>query len=261
MAIILLHSSKTMRQPKGDTHAYQMPQLIKRSLELAHYLHTVSSKQLASSMNLSSGMAAKTRELLADWTEDSAKQQPAIDTFLGDIYSGLQTHTFSESDRKYANTHLYILSGLYGVLRALDSVYPYRLEMGYKLPDARYANLYKFWGDSIAKLIPADQPIVDLSSIEYSKVVLPYLASRTIVRPKFMTRDPKSGEAKFVTVHAKVARGAFARWMIVNRVEDLNKLTEFTDLNYKFDASLSTPDRPIFVCDEFGGIGLSVRLT
>lgn len=211
-------------------------------------------------MKLSPKKAAETRELIAAWSPESAVSRPAIDAFIGDIYSGMQVASLSSANRDYANEHLLILSGLYGGLRALDGVAPYRLEMGYRLPDARYRNLYAFWGDKIAQLLADDATyIVNLSAVEYTKAVLPYL-SQPVVTPKFLTISPKTGEPTFVTVHAKIARGAFARWMIVNRVDDVVRLREFSDLRYLYDDKLSTLEEPVFVCREFGGLGLSVRL-
>jgi cytoplasmic iron level regulating protein YaaA (DUF328/UPF0246 family) len=244
----------------ADSPLYQAPQLLSKAEELGAYLKTLSTAQIQSNMKISSAMAEKTRQLLEHWTAGSTQQLPAIDAFLGDIYSGLQVQTFDQSDRAYANDHLLILSGLYGGLRALDSIMPYRLEMGYRLPDEPYKNLYSFWSDSIAALIPSDNVILNLSAVEYTKAILPHL-SNPVISPKFLTRDPSSGEPKFVTVHAKIARGAFARWLIAGRIDTPEKLSSFSDLGYHFDPALSTPDIPVFICDEFKGIGLSVRLT
>jgi len=250
-----------MRSTTNESVAYQKPPLLTYAKELAAYTQSLSVEQIAKSMNLSGPMALKTQQLLNEWSTTPEKQLPAIDAFLGDIYSGLQTQTFSPDDRAYANMHLYILSGLYGVLRALDSIYPYRLEMGYRLPDEPYKNLYTFWGDAIAKTIPSDRVVVNLSAVEYTKAVLPYFPDAKVISPKFMTIDPKTGEPKFTVVHAKIARGAFARWLIQQRINSLEALQDFSDLGYEFDASLSTPEIPVFVCKEFKGIGLSVRLS
>jgi cytoplasmic iron level regulating protein YaaA (DUF328/UPF0246 family) len=211
-------------------------------------------------MQLSKTKAEQTHELLASWSTDPLFQRPAIDAFLGDIYSGLQVQTFDEADRTYANDHLLILSGLYGGLRALDFIQPYRLEMGYKFPSKKYANLYSYWSDKIAKLIPPSDTVINLSAVEYTRAVLPYI-DNLVVTPKFLTISPKTSEPVFVTVHAKVARGAFTRWIIQNRIESIDILNQFNDLNYIYDESLSTEMEPVFVCKEFGGIGLSVRLT
>lgn len=250
-----------MRGATPDAGTYQAPRLLGRSRTVASYLKTLGPSQLEKSMQLSAKKASETHGLISSWTDDPGQQRPAIDAFLGDIYSGLQTQSFSVADREYANDHLLILSGLYGGLRALDSVYPYRLEMGYKLPAEQYRNLYTFWGDEIAKLIPKENDIINLSAVEYTKAVLPYLPDAVVITPKFLTVSPKSGEPTFVTVHAKVARGAFARWLIKERVKSLDRLKEFSDLNYRYDAGRSSQTEPVFVCQEFGGIGLSVRLS
>lgn len=261
MLAILLHSSKTMRPAGSAPAAYQRPALLSQAETLAAYLRTLSPAQLQESMQLSPAMAEKTRQLITDWTTHATSQRPAIDAFLGDIYSGLQVQTFNEADRSYANEHLFILSGLYGILRALDSIHPYRLEMGYRLPDEPYRNLYKFWGDSLAKTLPVHAAIVNLSAVEYTKALLPYLPGSVVVTPKFLTQSPKTGQPVFVTVHAKIARGAFAHWLITHRISDLTQLQEFNQLGYVFDAESSTPEQPVFIAQEFKGIGLSVRLT
>jgi len=224
-------------------------------------------------MNISDDMAIKTLELVQKW-DTSNPTLPALDIFLGDIYSGLQAQTFSEQDRQYANKHLFILSGLYGVLRALDKVQPYRLEMGYKLPgnvhdpsQPNFISLYDFWGDNIARQLPKNQPIINLSAKEYTKAVFPHfknidgLKDVQIITPKFLTLSPKTNEPTFVTVHAKIARGAYARWLIQNRIEDINKLKEFNDLGYEYNEVLSKSEEPVFVAKEFKGLGLSIRLT
>lgn len=259
MLTILIHSSKTMR-PHGPKDApYQQPVLLDKASELGEYLKTLTVKQIEMSMKLSPTMSVKTKQLIDEWNADPTHKSPAIDTFLGDIYSGLQVRSFDEADRQYANDHLFILSGLYGVLRALDSIRVYRLEMAYKFPDKKLTSLYRFWGNVIANNLPANRPIINVSSVEYTKAVLPHLPGAQIIAPKFMTRDTRSGEPKFVTVHAKVARGAFAHWLIKNRVESVKNIRNFDELSYRYDTSLSTENEPVFVCDQFGGLGLSVR--
>ena len=261
MLAILLHSSKTMRAAEPASHPYQRPALLEKSETLATYLRELSASQLASAMQLSPVMAEKTRSLVESWSVDPANARPALDAFLGDIYSGLQVQTFSEDDRRYANDHLFILSGLYGILRALDSIHPYRLEMGYRLPDEPFRNLYTFWQTDLAAQLPPNADIVNLSAVEYTKALLPHLPHVNVVTPKFLTVSPKTGEPVFVTVHAKIARGAFARWLIQRRVDDLSHLHEFDQLGYSFDQSRSTPEQPVFVASEFKGLGLSVRLS
>lgn len=279
MITIVLHSSKTMRQPdefrrvNDFSAAHHTPLLHDEAILLATYLKKLTLEQLQQVMKISEVMAEKVHLQLQAWNE-SAPTLPAIDAFLGDIYSGLQVQQLSKEDRAYAHEHLYILSGLYGVLRALDEIQPYRLEMGYKLlgnshdiSQPNITSLYSFWGDRIARAFPNTSLIVNLSAVEYTKAVFSHFRSLeaykgvTIVSPKFLTVSPKSGAPQFVTVHAKIARGAYARWLIQQRVQTLDALRDFSELGYRYDASLSTPTEPVFVAEAFQGLGLSVRLS
>lgn len=255
---ILLHSSKTMRIP-ADTHIpLSHPALLSQAQELVDLWREAADSQIQSLMHVSDKKAEEVERLYSEWSDNVETQAPAIDAFVGDIYSGLQVQTWSFEDRAYAQDHLLILSGLYGGLRACDGVMPYRLEMGYKLPDGR--SMYQFWGDSIASLIPLHTDcILNLSAMEYTKAVLPYL-DIPVIAPKFLSINPKTGQLTFVAVHAKIARGAFARWVVQHRIEDTSKLIEFQELGYHYDETASTLNQPVFICEEFGGLGLSVRL-
>jgi len=248
-----------MRIPAEPRTPLGVPQRINEASQLVGRLRTLSMAELERMMQISPKKADEVQRMLAEWSDDASRQIPAIDAFVGDIYSGLQVQTWSEADRSYAHGHLLILSGMYGALRACDGILPYRLEMGYKLPDG--TSMYTFWGNKIATLLPVETDfIINLSAVEYTKAILPY-TSVPVVTPKFLTISPKIGEPTFVTVHAKIARGAFARWLIRCRVKTITQLPEFSDLGYVYEKSLSTPEQPVFVCKEFKGIGLSVRLT
>lgn len=237
----------------------QVPQLIDKAKRLGNYLKTLSTEELRKVMKISPAVANKTYEMLDEWNREQKKQSPAIDSFIGDIYSGLQAQSLSAADRKYANETLKIFSGLYGILRPNDGIYPYRLEMAYKLPEPEFSNLYKFWGKSIADCLPNSGPIINLSSDEYADTINKYIDPKRIISPKFFTKNPKTGEPTFVVVHTKIARGAFARWLIISRTKNTTDLTKFTDLNYHFDKKLSTSSVPVFICKEFGGKGLSIK--
>jgi cytoplasmic iron level regulating protein YaaA (DUF328/UPF0246 family) len=250
-----------MRPKAQNAEPLPRPQLLEKAVELDAYLKTFSPKLLAQVMGISSALASKTHALIADWTAESQHQRAAIDSFLGDIYSGIQINEWSDDDREYANMHLRILSGLYGTLKPLDGICPYRLEMGYRLPKPPFANLYSYWGNSIAASLPATGPIINLAAVEYSKTITPFVDPARIITPVFRTLSPKTGKPEFVTVHAKIARGAFARWLITNRVENVEALPGFGSIGYRFDPKLSTPESPVFVARTFGGIGLSMRLT
>ena len=260
--IILIHTSKTMRPAVDEGNDFlSQPVLLDKAKELANYLKTLSVQDIEKTMKVSPALAATTKELIAGWTDTPTSQRAAIDSFLGDIYSGLQVADLSEADRSYANEHVRILSGLYGILKPLDGIYPYRFEMGYKVPDTHYANLYSYWDQTIIDTLPKNELIVDLSAVEYGKTVTKYVEPAYIVTPRFLTISPKTGVPLFVVVHAKIARGAFAGWMIRNKIEDVDQLKEFAEIGYQYNASLSTPEIPVYVCREFKGIGLSVRLT
>jgi cytoplasmic iron level regulating protein YaaA (DUF328/UPF0246 family) len=258
--IILLHSSKTMRSSPDESVRLRPPRLLEKAERLDTYLKTLSPAQLEKVMGISTALAKKTHALIAAWTTEPKRQSLAIDSFLGDIYSGLQAPSFSTDDRDYADQTLYILSGLYGIIRPYDGICPYRLEMGYQLPDPAFASLYKYWGDSIASCLPKKGLIVNLAAEEYAKTITPFVDASRLIVPKFLTVSPQSGEPAFVVVHAKIARGAFARWLITSRIDDAQALSEFHDLGYRFDQKLSTAGSPVFVCQVFGGKGLSIRL-
>jgi len=260
--IVLIHTSKTMRPPVTDaTGTVSTPLFIDKAAQLADYLKSLSVGDVEKVMHVSSKLATTTSELLQAWTTDTTALRPAIDSYLGDIYSGLQVSRWTDDDRQYSQQHLRILSGLYGILRPLDGIYPYRFEMGYKTPGFVAPNPYVFWGSSIVDSLPKDEMIVDLTAVEYGKTVTKYIAADRVITPRFLTISPKTGEPVFVVVHAKIARGAFASWMIRHKITEPTQIRTFDEIGYVYDESLSTPSVPVFVCQEFGGLGLSVRLT
>lgn len=255
---ILLHSSKTMKPTQPDGLKLSIPKHINSAQELAKYLKTLNIDQIKDSMKVSEKLAVEIKRIINDWT--TVGTGAAMFSFRGDIYSGLQAENFNKQDIEYANKHLLILSGLYGVLRPLDAVSAYRLEMGYKLPDEKYNNIYKFWGDKLSSELKHDELVVNLTSVEYGKVILPSLNKSLIINPIFYTYNSKTKKNANVAVHSKVARGAMAHWLIKNRIEDAKKIKDFSNLGYKYDKNLSQPNSPVFVCKEFGGKGLSTRL-
>lgn len=258
--IILLHSSKSMKAAPAGTNQYQAPLLLEQAKKIDTYLKTLTPAALQKAMKISGPLAKKTHVLIENWDSKPKNQTPAIDAFRGDIYSGLQAHTLSQKEREYANKTLYILSGFYGILHALDSIYPYRLEMAYKFSKKPFINMYDYWGDAIASCLPKNGPIINLAADEYSKTVIPYVENSRLISPKFMTLEPKSGKPKFVVVHAKIARGAFANWLIKSRHSNPSNLKMFKEIGYHYSSQLSTKEVPVFTCKEFKGKGLSVKL-
>jgi cytoplasmic iron level regulating protein YaaA (DUF328/UPF0246 family) len=133
--------------------------------------------------------------------------------------------------------------------------------MGYRLPDAAYRNLYDYWSNTIAGCIPPTGLVVNLAAVEYTKAVLPHIDAGRVITPRFLTVDTKTGDPTFVVVHTKIARGAFARWLITTRTTDPAAFSKFADIGYQYSAKDSTPAEPVFICREFAGKGLSMRLT
>jgi hypothetical protein len=244
--IVLINSSKTMRsQPGGEGR--QLPALLDKAVELDRVLKSKSVAELKSLMHLSAKLAESTHALIAGWHTDPERQTQAIDAFRGDIFRGLNADKLSADDRVYANEVLRVLSGLYGILRPFDRIHPYRLELYYALAGEGFANLYQFWGDAVAKTLPADGLIVDAASDEYARLVRPFIDPARIVEPQFLTQDGPDAEPTFVVVHAKVARGAFARWLITTRITDPADFHAFADLDYRYNKAASTLDRPVFI--------------
>ena len=253
---ILIHSSKSMKVSVAEQATSTTPIFIDEAISLHRQLEVLSEDEIVAMMHVSSGLAKRIKQQIKDWT-NLPTSSAAIDMFSGDIYSGLRAASLSHADRMYAQEHLVILSGLYGALRPLDAVAPYRLEMAYKLNQKR---LHDFWGDKIAHHLPPTGLIINVSSREYTRVITPYVSADRIITPQFLTVNQTTGIPSLTTVHAKIARGAFARWMITSQTSSRDSLSRFDDLNYRYDPVRSTELVPVYVCETFGGIGLSVRL-
>jgi uncharacterized protein len=244
--IILLNSSKTMVSApvKG---VRQRPVLLEDAVRLDAQLKALDVPELRKLMHISDKLAGETRGVIQAWSDRAGKQTPAIDAFQGDIYRGLIAATLSNADRAYANEHVRILSGLYGIVRPFDLIMPYRLELMYSLSGNGFKNLYEFWGDRVAATLPKRGPVFDLASEEYSKLIRPFIDERRVIEPEFLTRATADTEPTFVAVHAKVARGAMARWMTINRIQAEIDLRAFPHMGYQYDAERSTATEPVFV--------------
>jgi cytoplasmic iron level regulating protein YaaA (DUF328/UPF0246 family) len=235
------------------------PRFQEQAAGIHWYINSLSVQQLQKSMHISEKLAADVQQTFKLW-RDKDSHSAAVETFRGDIFSGLRALDFSDKQRQFAQKNLYMLSGMYGLLRPYDAVYPYRLEAGYRFPDEPYVSIYKFWGNQIAQQLPTKGPIVNVTSAEYDALVLPYIDKSRVITPKFLTVLPGKSEPKFVAVHAKIARGAYARWLIQRQREDADDLQDFNDLGYAYDVQQSTDAQPVYICRDFKGIGLSQRL-
>jgi len=180
----------------------------------------------------------------------SNSAKPAGLAFDGDVYWGLDAKTLDDDTLAYAQDHLRILSGLYGLLRPMDAIQPYRLEMGTKLENPRGANLYKFWGTKIADQLNADltghddTAIVNLASNEYFKAVDKKALGRDVISAKFL--NVKDGQARALMYYAKHARGSMARWIMDNRVDRVDGLKDFNADGYKLDPAASSENELVF---------------
>ncbi|CUH38811.1 hypothetical protein JSE7799_01528 [Jannaschia seosinensis] len=204
---------------------------------------------LQSLMSISEKLARLNRDRFRDF--DIAQSKPAIFAFAGDTYTGLDATTLSADALRQAQGHLRILSGLYGLLRPLDAIRPYRLEMGARLPTRRGRDLYAFWGDALAEALNADaaaagtETLVNCASREYFAAAdRPSLRLR-VVTPTFLEDRP--GGPKIVSFQAKRARGAMARFLLENRLSDPDDLRGFEAGGYRWQADRSTPDAPVFL--------------
>jgi cytoplasmic iron level regulating protein YaaA (DUF328/UPF0246 family) len=256
---ILLHSSKTMKAEQSRVHSLTTPEYMRQAVYINNALQSLAVSELENLMHITSTLAARVKQNAEEWS-DSAEGTAAALTFRGDIYSGLSASLWNRQDADFAQKHLLILSGLYGLLRPFDKIKPYRLEMGYKLMLPNDLTLEKFWKAELSGALDPDDTYINLTAYEYFKVIERQLGESRVISPKFLTISQKTGQPTFVTVHAKIARGSFANWLIKNKIDDPAKITGFDQLNYRYDVGLSTPTEPVFVCDEFGGLGLSVRL-
>jgi len=227
-------------------------QLLAQAQVLIERCKGLSPSDIASLMKLSDKLAGLNAARFGQWqtpfTLDNAKQ--AIFSFKGDVYVGLDAETLSDEDLVFAQNHLRILSGLYGLLRPLDLMQAYRLEMGTKLDNDRGKNLYEFWGDLITDCLNKtlkdnnSEILVNLASTEYFKAVKAKNINAQIITPVF--KDYKNGQYKIISFYAKKARGLMVRYMIDKRVENPEQLTAFDYAGYAYDESQSSNTTMVF---------------
>ncbi|PIE20825.1 MAG: peroxide stress protein YaaA [Arachnia propionica] len=237
------------------TAQHSEPRLLEHTNELVSLLQRLSLDQIATLMHISPKLAALNVQRYQDYDDEPGPDaaRAAVLAFNGDVYQGLTATSFTEDDFVAAQASLRILSGLYGLLRPLDRIQPYRLEMGTKLATPRGRNLYEWWGSLITDLLrddvtasPGEDALINLASQEYSKAVDTEALGLPVVAPRFEDRD-RNGRPRVVALHAKRARGAMAAWLIKNRVRSVRELSQFDGLGYRHDAERSTIERPIFV--------------
>lgn len=235
-----------------QTQKFSMPDFIEDSKILVKELRTLNPKDIVRLMKVNDEIANLNFERNLLWKTpfsiDNSKQ--SLLTFKGQVYVGLDAKTLSEDDLLFAQNHLRILSGLYGILRPLDLMQAYRLEMGIPLKNPKGKNLYEFWGTKITDLINKElsnhkhKVLINLASNEYYKVVKSKLIKADIITPVF--KEDKGNEYKVVTVYAKTARGLMSRFIIQNRIEDPEEIKAFDLGGYLFNHDLSTEKEWVF---------------
>ena len=251
--LFLLSPAKSLDYdtPSTVTHP-TTPQFVARSAELIELLRPKTAAQIARLMDLSTPLAELNVARYQAWRPrfTAKNSKPALLAFNGDVYDGLQANTLNEADLAWAQQHVAILSGLYGVLRPLDRMQAYRLEMGTALRNPGGKDLYAFWGNTItdnlnARLARDAAPVVvNLASQEYFKSVRRKALKARVVECVF--EDWKSGQYKVISFFAKRARGLMARFAVKERLVQPDGLDKFNADGYSFDASASEPDRRVF---------------
>ena len=254
--LYLLSPAKTLDYetpvPAAVARRASEPLFMAQAATLISVLKKKTPAQVARLMDLSNKLAAVNVARYAAWQREATtlNSKPAILAFNGDVYEGLQAPTLKTADLAWAQEHLVLLSGLYGALRPLDRLQPYRLEMGTALRTSRGRTLYAFWGDIVADYLNQRQAqdkapvIVNLASIEYSKVALRKALAARVIECSF--EDWNGGRYKVVSFFAKRARGLMARWAVQQRVNTPRKLQGFSAEGYAWAEAVSGPDRLVF---------------
>lgn len=251
--VTIISPAKTLDFNTHLNHEYYtIPENLQKSEQLISVLKKKSPKKLSELMNISPKLGQLNYERFQEWklpfNEQNAKQ--AIAVFKGDVYVGLDINQFKQDDLMFAQDHLRVLSGLHGLLRPLDLIQPYRLEMGTKLKFRRKNNLYEFWGDIITESVQCvldgqeDDVLINLASDEYFKSINKKKLKAQIVTPIF--KDFKNGEYKFLSFFGKKARGMMTRYILLNRINKVDDLKLFEEDGYFYNENLSTPDEFVF---------------
>jgi cytoplasmic iron level regulating protein YaaA (DUF328/UPF0246 family) len=243
MLIVLSPAKSLDLDTPPTTDQCTTPQFIDRAAELIRVLQDYSPAQVGELMSISDQLAVLNVTRYAGWHPHHGEARQAVMSFDGDVYTGLDARSLDAPALAYLQRHLRILSGLYGVLRPLDQMHPYRLEMGTKLQNPRGKDLYAFWGDTVtgalneALAANGARAVVNLASEEYFRSVKPKLLDAPVITPVF--EDWKNGKYKIISFFAKRARGMMARYAAERGVLDPEQLKEFDVDGYAFDASAS----------------------
>ena len=253
--LILVSPAKTLDyESELDVKDFSVAPLLSDSELLIKELQQKNPDDLSSLMGLSEKLSLLNFDRNMNWrrpTKPSDSARQAIFAFKGDVYQGLDASSLSKSEIKYANKNLCILSGLYGLLKPLDLMYPYRLEMGTKMKNKRGNNLYEFWGSKVTELVNdlamdnRSKAIVNLASVEYFSVLKTDQINLPIINPVF--KDYKNGQYKIVSFFAKKARGLMSRFIIQNKIKKSEDLMDFNIDGYRYSKKESKENSPVFL--------------
>lgn len=251
MKIIISPAKSLDFESKATTNTFTQPTFLEQSEKLNKKLRTISRKKLGELMSISPALASLNYDRNQNWqppfTLENAKQ--AVFAFTGEVYRGLDVTTLSEDKLPLLQDRLRILSGLYGLLKPLDLIQPYRLEMGTRLKVGRRDNLYKFWDDTLAKALndemADDDLFINLASSEYFKAVPTKALKVPMITPVF--KDLKNGQYKTIMTFAKKARGLMVRYIVDNNVNTLEELKGFNTEGYGFSEAMSTETELVFI--------------
>jgi len=225
-----------------------MPEFLEQSEKLVKLARKLSVSEIQKLMGVSEKIAVLNAERFKSWKRSFSPEnsRPAIMAFKGDVYEGIEAWTLGGKDQQWFQKHLLILSGLYGLLRPLDLMQPYRLEMGLPFSNGTGKNLYSFWGEELTDKVEEREKklILNLASNEYFKAIKPKKLSARIVTPQF--KDWKNGQYKMISFFAKKARGMMVRYVVDNRIEKAEDILGFDREGYSFNEELSKEDAPVF---------------
>ncbi|PCJ28308.1 MAG: hypothetical protein COA97_01360 [Flavobacteriales bacterium] len=249
--LALLSPAKKLNEENQLLNNCSSPIFVEDSEKLINSLRKYNPKKLSKLMGISSALADLNAERYLSWNSNHTENvNPAVLTFNGEVYTGLDAISFSKKEKDYAQDNLRILSGLYAILRPYDLIHPYRLEMGTKLKIGRKKNLYEFWGDKIVNEIneavanQKEDVLVNLASNEYFKSVNKKKLKATVITPVF--KDFNNGQYKTVMVYAKKARGMMAGYIVKNRIDKVKNLKGFDAAGYCFNNEASTDTELVF---------------
>lgn len=251
--LILLSPSKRLNMTSElQRSKYTLPEYLTQSKQIVREIKKLKPVELAELMDINPQLAQLTWDRYQLWHPDfnlqNAKQ--SILAFNGDVYDGLKAADFSESELDYAQDHLRILSGLYGILRPLDLIQAYRLEMGVPFNFKAWPNLYEFWGTTLTRGIQKamnkqeDRILINLASQEYFKSIREKSLKGRIITPAF--REFHEGTYKMFSIFGKRARGMMTAWIIINRISKPEELISFDVDGYQYNEQLSQIDKPVF---------------